>query len=73
VASVALEFVLAVVTLLAGAPLVGLVACGAMTISMGVAVVAEIVAFHRIGLAQPDETEIGSSRAAAHRPHQAIW
>lgn len=73
VTSVAIEFVLAVVTVAAGAPAVGLVACGAMAVCMVVAVVAEIVAFYRIGLHEPQDPGIGRNRGPSHRPGQAIW
>lgn len=66
------EAALALVTLLAGSPLVGLVACAAMAGCMMVAVVAEIVAFYRIGLAEPHDN-IGRHRATGHRPSQATW
>lgn len=72
-ASVVLEFLLAIVTVAAGAPIVGLVACAAMTICMVMAVVAEIVAFYRIGLQTPQDPAIGRNRGPSHRPGQAIW
>ena len=64
---------MAVVTVMAGSPLVGLVACAALVVPMGLAVVAETVAFYRIGLADPEPAQIGSSRPVAHRPGQTIW
>lgn len=72
-ASVAIELLLAVATVAAGAPAVGLVACGAMATCMMVAVVAEIVAFYRIGLQEPQDPGIGRNRGPSHRPGQAIW
>ncbi len=71
-ASAAVQLILALITLLAGSPVVGMVACGAMGACMMVAVVAEIVAFYRIGLAEPD-ANIGRHRAAGHRPSQVTW
>ena len=56
--SVIVEFVLALVTIAAGSPLVGLVACGAMSLSMVLAVAAETVAFHRVGQVEPDRSRV---------------
>lgn len=68
-----IEVVLALVTIAAGSPVVGMVACGAMALSMLVAVVAETLAHYRFGLIEPDPTEIGCNRAVGHRPGQASW
>jgi hypothetical protein len=75
VTSVVLECILAIVTIAAGSPVVGLVACGAMAASMAVAVVAEIVAFYRVGLNEPGDPAIGRNRgtATAARPGQMTW
>jgi hypothetical protein len=73
VATAAIQVLLAAVTMTAGSPTVGLVACGAMGISMLVAVVAEILAFHRLGLSEPDPTRIGDSRGVAPNPRQSLW
>ncbi|MEM9566078.1 MAG: hypothetical protein AAGA93_25890 [Actinomycetota bacterium] len=73
VTSVIIECLLAIVTVAAGAPLVGLVACAAMAGCMAVAVVAEIVAFYRIGLGQADDPGIGRNRGTTARPGQMSW
>ncbi len=70
---VVIECLLAIVTVLAGAPLVGLVACAAMAACMAVAVVAEIVAFYRIGLGQAEDPSIGRNRGTTARPGQMSW
>jgi hypothetical protein len=73
VTSVIIECLLAIVTVAAGAPAVGLVACGAIAMCMMVAVVAEIVAFYRIGLDDAQDPAIGRNRGPSHRPGQSIW
>lgn len=73
VTTAVIQVILALVTMIAGSPSVGLVACGAMGISMLVAVVAETLAFHRFGLAEPDPTRIGDSRGVAPHPRQSLW
>ncbi len=73
VTSVIIECALAIVTIAAGSPAVGLVACAAMAACMMVAVVAETVAFYRIGLNEAQDPQIGQNRGPSHRPGQSIW
>lgn len=68
-----IECALAIVTIAAGSPAVGLVACAAMAACMMVAVVAETVAFYRIGLNEAQDPQIGQNRGPSHRPGQSIW
>lgn len=68
-----MEVTLALVAIAAGAPMVGLVACISIGGCMALAVVAEIVAFYRVGLGQAEAPDIGRNRGQAHRPGQAIW
>jgi hypothetical protein len=73
VASVLVQLFMGIIAIASGAPIVGLIACTAMAFCMGIAVVAEIVAFYRVGLGQPDKPDIGRNRGSAHRPSQMTW
>lgn len=73
VTSVVIECVLALFTIAAGSPVVGLIACAAMAACMAVAVAAEVVAFYRIGLVETDDPDIGRNRGTTARPSQMTW
>lgn len=73
VAAVVVQLLMGTIAIASGAPLVGLIACTAMGGCMAIAVVAEIVAFYRVGLGQPDKPDIGNNRGQGHRPNQMNW
>ena len=73
VASVAMQLLMGIIAIASGATIVGLFACTAMAGCMAIAVVAEIVAFSRVGLGQPDKPDIGRNRGQPHRPNQMTW
>jgi uncharacterized membrane protein len=68
--SVCVELVMGVVAIATGSTLIGVVACSAMAFCMWSYAVAEIVAFYRIGLREPEQ-DLGPVRAPLHRPNQA--
>lgn len=70
---VGLEVVLALATIVAGVPGVGLVACTVIGACTVVTVMAEIVAHYRWGLSPGSDPNIGRNRAGKHRPGQATW
>lgn len=73
VASVVMQLLMGIIAIASGATTVGLVACASMAGCMAIAVVAEIVAFYRVGLGQPDKPDIGRNRGQGHRPNQMTW
>lgn len=58
--AVTIELFMGLVAILTGATLIGVVACASMAGCMWLYAVAEIVAFYRVGLPQPDAIELGS-------------
>lgn len=56
-----------IVSIAAGATLIGVVACASMAGCMWLYAVAEIVAFYRIGLPPPDPIEVGFGGPRAAR------
>ncbi|MGI9597410.1 MAG: hypothetical protein ACR2QK_14700 [Acidimicrobiales bacterium] len=61
VIGVALELCMGLVAIATGATLIGVVACASMAGCMWLYAVAEIVAFYRIGLPEPDLVEAGQA------------
>ncbi len=71
--AVGLELLMGVIAVGTGATLIGVVACASMAGCMWLYAVAEIVAFYRVGLPQPDELDIGHNRGQMARPYQPHW
>lgn len=67
VIAVALELFMGLVSIATGATLIGVVACASMAGCMWMYAVAEIVAFYRVGLPQPDPMEAGFGGPRAPR------
>ncbi len=59
VIGVALELFMGLVAIATGATLIGVVACASMAGCMWLYAVAEIVAFYRVGLPEPEAIELG--------------
>ena len=72
VIAVGLELLMGIIAIATGSTVVGLVACASMAGCTWLYAVAEIVAFYRVGLPQPDRVEVGQSRGQGHRPYQAF-
>lgn len=69
VIAVGLELVMAVIAIRTGATFIGFVACATMAGCMWLYALAEIIAFYRVGLPQPDDADVGRNRGQGHRPH----
>lgn len=62
VIAVAMELFMGLVAISTGATLIGVVACASMAGCMWLYALAEVVAFYRVGLPQPDPIELSAER-----------
>lgn len=69
--AIGIQMLMGIAAIGAGAGSIGLVACGAMATCTWLYAVAEIIAFYRIGLPNPEPARIGQARVVGnpHRPH----
>lgn len=70
--AVGLELLMGVIAIATGATMIGIVACASMAGCTWLYAVAEIIAYYRVGLPEPDRIQVGTSRGQGHRPHQAF-
>jgi hypothetical protein len=73
VAGSVIQALMAVVTIAAGTPAVGLVACLTIAMCMVLVVVAEVFAFYRVGLPPTEPVRVQELRmSGSHRPQDLV-